>query len=97
VGIEWFRDLSITILGFVTSAAIIFGAVLGYRLYRATQSTVSVMRSAAEMAHETVSQVQAMIQPLLPILAVIQGIRSGFQTISDMFKKESNHKENSSE
>jgi hypothetical protein len=97
VGIEWFRDLSITILGLVTSVVLIFGAVLGYRLYRTTQSTLSIVRSTAEMAHETVSQIQAAIKTLLPILAVIQGIRSGFETIGNMLKKESSQKEKGSE
>jgi hypothetical protein len=89
--------LSITILGLVTSVVFIFGAVLGYRLYRTTQSTLLLVRSTAKMAHETVSEVQAALKPLLSILAVIQGIRSGFQTVGDMFKKESNQKEKSSE
>jgi hypothetical protein len=97
VGIEWFRDLSITILGFVTSVVLIFGAILGYRLYQKTQSTLSVVRQTAQVAHEAVSQVQAVLNTLLPILAVIQGIRGGIETIGNMFKQENCHKEKSNE
>ena len=45
----------------------------------------------------TVTTMQEAIKPLLPILAVIQGIRVGFEGISKMFKKESNKGGNSNE
>jgi hypothetical protein len=34
--------------------------------------------------------VQEIIKPLLPMLALIQGIRSGFEAILRIFKKEGN-------
>ena len=40
MGIEWFRDLSITILGFVTTAVLIFAAIIIYRLYRKITKTL---------------------------------------------------------
>jgi len=36
----WFRDLSIIIMGLVTTVVLIFTAVLVYRLYRITKSTL---------------------------------------------------------
>jgi hypothetical protein len=89
MGIEWFRDLSIAILGFVTTAVLIFAAILVYRLYREVKSALLLAKSASKIAHDTVSLVQEGIQPLLPILALIQGIRGGFKGISKMFIKES--------
>ncbi len=47
MGIEWFRDLSITILGFVTTAVLIFTAVLVYRLYRTITSTLLMVKAAS--------------------------------------------------
>jgi len=90
MSIEWFRDLSITILFFVTTAVLIFAAILVYRLYRTLMSIMLLIKAASKIAYDTVSLVQECIKPLLPILAVIQGIRGGFEGISKMFKKESN-------
>jgi len=88
MGIEWFRDLSITILGFVTTAVLIFTAILVYRLYRTIKSTLLLVKAASKIAYDTATllQVQEGIKPLLPILALIQGIRGGFEGISKMFK-----------
>jgi len=89
MGIEWFRDLSITILGFVTTAVLIFTTILAYRLYRTLTSTLLLVKAASKIAFDTVTQLQEVIKPLLPILALIQGIRGGFQGIIKMVKKES--------
>jgi hypothetical protein len=85
MGIEWFRDLSITIAGFVTTAVLIFAAVLVYRLYRKANSALQLAKSTAKIAYDTVTLVQQ--GPLVTILTLIQGIRWGFQGISTIFKK----------
>jgi hypothetical protein len=95
VGIEWFRDLSIVILGFVTTAVLIFTAVLVYRLYRTIKSTLLLVKAASKIAYDTVTLVQQ--GPLITILTLIQGIRGGFKDISKIFKKESNEGGNSNE
>jgi hypothetical protein len=87
MGIEWFRDLSITILGFVTTAVLIFAAILVYRLYRTLKSTLLLVKAASKIAYDTVTRMQEGIKPLLPILTLIQGIRGGFKGISKIFKK----------
>jgi hypothetical protein len=97
MGIEWFRDLSITILGFVTSVVLIFGAILSYLLYRRIKSTLLSVNAAAKAVQDTVTVVQEIIKPLLPILALIQGIRSGFESIFKIFRKESNEGGNENE
>jgi hypothetical protein len=97
VGIEWFRDLSITILGFVTTGVLIFTAVLAYRLYRSTQSTLLVVKAASKVAYDTATLVQEGIKSLLPILALMHGIRGGFEAIIKMFKKERNEGGNTGE
>jgi hypothetical protein len=89
LGIEWFRDLSITILCFVTVAVLIFAAILVYRLYRSLKATLSVINAASKIAYDTVKMVQQGVNPLVSILSLIQGIRGGFQGFSKIFKKES--------
>ena len=83
--IEWFRDLSITILGFVTSAVLIFVTVLIYRLYRKANSALQLAKSTSKIAYDTATLVQQ--GPLITILTLIQGIRGGYKGISKIFKK----------
>ena len=90
MGIEWFRDLSITILGFVTTAVLIFTAILAYRLYRKAKAVLDLAKSAAKIARDTVSMIQESVKPMLPIMAIIQAVRSGFEFVRKMCNKESN-------
>ena len=85
MGIEWFRDLSIAILGFVTTAVLIFVTVLIYRLYRRANSALLLVKAASKIAYNTAALVQQ--GPLITILTLIQGIRGGFKGISKIFKK----------
>jgi hypothetical protein len=97
VGIEWFRDLSITILCFVTTAVLIFVAVLVYRLYGTLKSTLLLIKAASKIAYDTVTLVQESVKPLLSMLALVQGICEGLKSLGKMFKKESSEGENSNE
>ena len=97
MGIEWFRDLSITILGFVTTAVLIFASILGYRLYRKAKSALQLAESAAKKAYDTVTIVQEFIKPLLPIISLIQGICGGLGGISKIFNKGNNEGGNNDE
>ena len=90
MGIEWFRDLSITILGFVASAVLIFIAILFFRLYRTLNSTILQFKAVGKLAHDTVAMVQDSIKPMLSIMSIIQACRTGFEVVSKMFKKENN-------
>ena len=97
MGIEWFRDLSITILGFVTTAVLIFAAVLFYRLYRVTISTLVIIKATSKKTHDIVTLLQEGIKPLIWILALIRGIRGGFDGISKIFKNENKEGVNNNE
>ena len=97
MGIEWLRDLSMTILGFVTTAVLIFIAILVYRLYRGAKSVLQLAKASSKIAYDTVTLVQEAVKPLIPILALIQGICRGFEGISKMSRKESNEGGNSNE
>ena len=95
--IEWFRDLSITILGLVTTVVLIFMAVIVCRLYGVAKSTLLSVKAASKITYDTVTLVQEGIKPLITILALIQGIRAGFESISKIFKKENSEGENNGE
>jgi methyl-accepting chemotaxis protein len=126
MGIEWFRDLSITLMGFMATAVLIFGAVIIYRLYRAMAKTLSLVQTMVNSVNgtvktveetikttsqnindtvtevkdsikkvskgigDTVAGIQESVKPLLPVLAVIQGISEGVKSIREIFKKETN-------
>jgi len=87
MGVEWTRDLSITILGFVASGVLIFAAVLAYRLYRETTSALSQLKAASKRACDTVSLIQELVKPLIPVVALVQGVREGLTGIIDIVRK----------
>jgi methyl-accepting chemotaxis protein len=124
MGIEWFRDLSITVLGFTTVAMLVFLGIVVYSLYRKitvtlvqTQTLIRGINDIVKTVEETVkstsqnindtiagvkdsvkqvsrdigdtfTRIQDRIKPLLPILALIQGITEGIKSIKSLFKKE---------
>lgn len=87
MGVEWFRDLSITILALVTAAVLIFASILVYRLYRTLSSTMLLVNTAGKLALDTFTLVQG--GPLAVILALIRGLRGGLSGISQNYIKES--------
>jgi hypothetical protein len=131
MGIEWYRDLSITLMGFAATAAfiftvilVIFAAILCYLMYRkiavmlllgktllnSVNDTVNTVEESIKTASrnindtisevkdgimnvsksitDTVTGIQERMKPLLPVLAVIQGISEGIKSIREIFKKE---------
>jgi len=93
----WFRDLSVTILCFVTTFALIFASILIYLLYRKAKSALQLAESAAKKAYDTVTVIQEFIRPLLPIISLIQGICGGLGGISKIFSKRNNEGGNNNE
>jgi len=76
VGIEWFRDLAIVILGFGATIVVIFIGVLTLMLYRklkpildSTKSTLKRVENISATVEEEVSR------PLAQLAAFIQGVR----------------------
>jgi hypothetical protein len=86
--ITWFRDLSITLLGFVTTAVLIFVTILVYRLYRKADYALQLAKSASKIVYDTVTLVRQ--GPLGIIMALIQGVRGGLNGISNMINKGKN-------
>ena len=103
MGIEWFRDLVICILGVITIAFLIFIAVLAYSLYRKSQSLLVIADSICRRANSILDTIQstsenirgivsnieeAVVSPVAQIVAIIQGIRQGINLVNKFFKKE---------
>ena len=97
MNMEWFRDLSITILCLVTTVVFIFAFILVYRLYRKAKSALQLAESAAKKAYDTVTNMQEFIKPLLPVISLIQGICGGLGGISKIFSKGNNEGGNNDE
>jgi len=55
------------------------------------------VRQVSKGIGDTFTRIQDRIKPLLPILAVIQGISEGIKGVRKLFKKESNEGENCNE
>ena len=90
MGIEWYRDLSIIVLCLVMSVVLIFSAFLAYRFFHIAHSTLNMIKSTTKLAYDTVSLVQEVMKPILPILAIFSGVLGGFQGITKIFKKQNN-------
>ena len=55
MGIEWYRDLIIIIMGIVTMAVLIVGVILFYRLYRKITVTLFLAQTLMKSANDTVN------------------------------------------
>lgn len=88
MGIEWFRDLSVTILCFVTTGVLIFAAIILYLLYRKIKTTLFQVQTLVKRVNDTVNALEGMIKPILSVHSIISGINRGFNFTKKMFKKE---------
>jgi len=94
MGIEWFRDLIICILGLVATGVLIFIAVLLYLFYRRTRSILDSIETSSRTIQGITSYVGGEVaKPLIQVVALIQGIRQGIDTVSKFFKKQKGGKD----
>jgi hypothetical protein len=103
MGIEWYRDLIICIAGAVTcimclvaAGVIIYFAVIARSLNKKAKSIMRTVEETTAMAkgvvadiREDVSQVkEEIMSPLVQVMAIVQGVRKGFELISTFTRKE---------
>jgi phage-related protein len=81
MGIEWFRDLSITVMGFVTTAVLIFAAIIIYRLYRKITTTLSLIQNLIKSVNDTVNTVEETMK------SVSQNIDDTIKEVKDSIKQ----------
>jgi methyl-accepting chemotaxis protein len=58
----WFRDLSITVLGFLTSVVLIFAAILFCSLYRKITATLALVQTLIKSINITVNTLEGVIK-----------------------------------
>ena len=94
MGIDWFRDLIICILGLVATGVLIFIAVLLYSFYHRTRSILDSIETISRTIQGITSYVGSEVaKPLIQVVALIQGIRQGIDTVSKFFKKQEGGKD----
>ena len=92
--INWFRDLIICILGLVATGVLIFIAVLLYSFYHRTKSILDSIETSSRTIQGITSYVGSEVaKPLIQVVALIQGIRQGIDTVSKFFKKQEGGKD----
>ena len=94
MGIDWFRDLIICISGLVAAGVLIFIAVLLYSLYHRTRSILDSIEATSATIQGVTSYIgEEVVKPMIQVVALVQGIRQGIDTISKFFKKEEGEKD----
>ncbi len=88
MSIDWFRDLVICISGLMATVVLVFIAVLLYSLYRRTRSILDSIKATTATVQGISSYVgNEVAKPLIQVVALVQGIRQGIDTINKFFKK----------
>lgn len=94
MSIDWFRDLVISISGLVLIGVLIFVAVLSYSLYRRIKPILDSIKTTSRTVQGVSSFVGGeVVKPIIQVVALIQGIRQGINTISKLFKKKEGGKD----
>jgi len=96
MSIEWLRDVIICFSGLVVTGVLIVIAVVVYSFYRRVKAVLDSVEAASTNIKTTSATVQGIascvgdevVKPVAQVVAVIQGVRQGIDTISKLFKKE---------
>ncbi|HEX75354.1 MAG TPA: hypothetical protein G4O12_02090 [Dehalococcoidia bacterium] len=87
--IEWVRDLVICISGLVVTGVLIFIAVLSYSFYHRTRAVLDSIQATSSTMQEIFSYIEdEVVKPVIQVVALVEGIRQGIDTITKFFKKE---------
>ncbi len=88
MGMEWFRDLAIVILGFGVTIVVIFIGILAFMLYLklrpildSAKSTVKRVENISATLEEEVSR------PLAQLAAFVQGVRQAVSLFSGFARR----------
>ncbi|MBC8477154.1 MAG: hypothetical protein H8D49_02310 [Dehalococcoidia bacterium] len=83
MGIEWFRDLALVILGFGVTIVVIFIGVLALMLYRKLKPILDSARSTVKRVENISATVEEEVsRPLARLAAFIQGVRQAVSLFS---------------
>ena len=87
--IGWFRDLVICISGVVVIVVLIFVAVLAYSFYHRARVVLDSIEATSITLQRISNEVSdEVVKPVIQVVALIQGLRQGIDTISRLFRKQ---------
>ncbi len=75
MGIEWFRDLSITIMAFAGAVAFLITTIVLLRLQRTAKDALQEFKVASILTRDTAVMVHDGVKPISAILSIFQGAR----------------------
>ena len=89
MNIEWLRDLIICIWGLLSTAVLIFVAVLVYSLYRRAKPVLDSMKTTSANIQKISTCVRDEVaRPLVEVAAIVQGVNQGINMVTKLFKKD---------
>jgi formyltetrahydrofolate synthetase len=77
MGIEWYRDLSVTILGFGATAVLLVLMIVALRLQRGANQVLKELKAASILARESAEMVRDGVEPLASLLGMVKTITRG--------------------
>ena len=88
MGIEWFRDLAIVILGFGVTIVVIFIGILAFMLYRKLRPILDSVKSTAKRVENISTTVEEEVsRPLARLAAFVQGVRQAVGLFSGFTRR----------
>jgi uncharacterized membrane protein YqhA len=92
--IQWWRDLSLCLLGFGGTAALVVLVVLAFKFYFHAMPVLDSMKKTANTVAKVSSAVESELAgPLAQVVAVVQGVRQAVGLVSRLFNKEEDEEE----
>lgn len=91
---EWFRDLIICIYGILGVIALISIAIVSLLAYKKTKEVLDYIQLTIKNANTVVDTIKdEFVDPLVQIMAIVQGIKQGLNILSRFNKKEKGGKD----
>ncbi|MBI2829865.1 MAG: hypothetical protein HYX81_01755 [Chloroflexi bacterium] len=87
MSIEWFRDLSIIIFSLVTTVVLILGVIMGYCLFRRTNSILESLKVTSARLEEMSGIVREELDKILQLAVIIRALSKGVEAAREFFKK----------
>ena len=93
MGIEWFRDLAIVILGLGVTIVAIFIGVMAFLLYRKLRPIMDSVRATTKTMENISTCVgEEVARPLAQVAAFVQGIRQATSLFSGFSRRKEGKK-----
>jgi NADH:ubiquinone oxidoreductase subunit 6 (subunit J) len=89
MSIAEFRDLIIVIYGFLGIIVLIVIIILAAVIYKKTRTLLNSIQNTTNEVKQIVDTIKTeFVDPLVQIMAVVQGVKQGLSMITKLFRKE---------